>query len=91
MDMNNLEPGYYLMKCIEGIGYDEGFFHWTKGNIYRMRIDDKGGIAITCDSYIFTPMGNRFEEMIKCFVIEKDMFNSKGLVEDYFENRNSTK
>jgi len=90
IDINNLEPGFYILECIEDLGYDECFFGWTKGKKYRMQIDEKGGIAITCDSYIFTPMGNRFQEMIECFIIEKDLYNLKSLVEDFLEKKNSS-
>jgi hypothetical protein len=26
MDIKNLEPGFYILECIEEIGYDECFF-----------------------------------------------------------------
>lgn len=89
MDINNFEPGFYILECIEDFGYNECFFWWTKGKKYRMKIDKFGGYNITCDSYIFTPMGNRFEEMMESFVAEKDMVNKKGLVENFLEKRNS--
>ena len=56
---------------------------------YRMEIDKFGGCNVTSDTYIFTPMGNRFEEMMECFIAEKDMVNKKRLVEDFLEKRNS--
>ncbi|SHN00326.1 hypothetical protein SAMN02746066_04321 [Anaerosporobacter mobilis DSM 15930] len=77
MDISNLEPGIYILECIEEFGYDECFFWWTKGKKYRMEIDRIGGCNITCDIHIFTPMGNRFEEMMESFVVEKDMVNKK--------------
>ncbi|MHB8131167.1 MAG: hypothetical protein ACYDEX_19475 [Mobilitalea sp.] len=89
MDINKLEPGFYILECREGIGYDEGLFHWTKGNKYRMKIIENGDIAITCDDKIFSPSGNRFEEMMKKFIIKKDLFNKKGIVEDFLERRNT--
>ena len=54
-----------------------------------MEIDKFGGCNVTSDTYIFTPMGNRFEEMMECFIAEKDMVNKKRLVEDFLEKRNS--
>ena len=72
MDIKNLEPGFYILECIEDFGYDECFFRWTRGEKYRMEIDKFGGCKVTSDSYIFVPMGNRFQEMMECFIIERD-------------------
>lgn len=87
MDINNLEPGFYILECIEEFGYDECFFVWTKGKKYRMEIDKFGGCNTTSDTYIFTPKGNRFEEMMECFHVERDLLNKKGLVEDFLEKK----
>jgi hypothetical protein len=91
MDIKNFEPGFYILECTEEFGYDECFFVWTKGKTYRMEIDKFGGCNVTSDTYIFTPMGNRFEEMIECFKVEKDFENEKGLVESFLEKRKSSK
>nr|WP_294486940.1 hypothetical protein [uncultured Anaerosporobacter sp.] len=90
MEINNFEPGFYILECIQEFGYDECFFWWTKGKKYRMEIEKFGGCNVTSDTYIFTPMGNRFQEMMECFKVKKDLYNRKGLVEDFLEKRKSS-
>lgn len=89
MEINNFEPGFYILECIQEFGYDECFFWWTKGKKYRMEIDKFGGCNVTSDTYIFTPIGNRFQEMMECFTFEKDL-NKKGLIEEFLEKRKSS-
>lgn len=89
MDINNLEPGFYILECIEEIGYDECFFSWTKGHKYRMQIDEDGDAIVEADSRIFNPTTPRLVEMMECFIVDKDLYNNKGVVQYFIEKRKS--